>query len=182
MVAPRRAGRAAQTLTDGVEAEAPSAELPERLGDTSQEELPWERPLITFEMYRDPPEAKLPPGIRALLAEQAKKPHVKHHVFPQEFKSFFDKKGINIHEWVMVLLLEDHLRIHRGAYGGPWNADWRAWIKTNNITGNAEAIYRFAGEMVYRYCLSGTLTRYRCDLSFPTPERVNLLPSDAEND
>jgi len=62
-VVPKRTGRAAQTLTDGVEVEAPSAELPERLGDTSQEEFPWDRPLMTFEMYRDPPEAKLPPNL-----------------------------------------------------------------------------------------------------------------------
>lgn len=160
-----------RTLTEGALAiEPPLAEAPERLGGSGDWEPSAHRePIIVFEFNPQPPEAKYPPHIRALLAEEAKKPHVKHHIFPQEFKDFFTDKEINIHAWVMVLLLEEHLRIHRGPSGGPWNADWRVWIKAHRETATQEDIYRYAGEMIYRYCLTGTLTRYYCDRSRPAP-------------
>lgn len=184
-VVPEGPSPRAETLTQGVAlVEPPVAELeaPERVGGDVDARPPERTPVITFEIHPDPPDWKLPPGIRALLAEQAKRPHVKHHIFPQEFKPFFKRKGINIHNWVMVLPLEDHLRIHRGQRGGPWNADWREWILANRISSKQEDIYRFAGEMIYRYCLTGTLTQYYCINSIPKLVPTTHIPDVSEDD
>lgn len=73
----------------------------------------------------------------------------------------------------MILPLNEHKRIHRGERGGPWNADWRAWIEDNIRNKEKEPIFRFAGEMIYRHCLTGTLTRYYCIYSAPQPVPKN---------
>lgn len=177
--------RSERTPTEGAGLiEPPMAAAPERLGGSGDWEPSGEQePGITFEFHPPPPEAKFPPHIRALLIEEAKRPHAKHHIFPQEFKTFFTQKEINIHDWVMVLLLEDHQRIHRGENGGPWNADWREWIRVNRRSCTKEDVFRFAGEMIYRYCLNGALTRYYCDRSRPKPlPPANPVPPVSEDD
>jgi uncharacterized lipoprotein (TIGR02269 family) len=55
----------------------------------------------------------------------------KHHVFPQEFRIWFSRRGIDIHSWTLVLEKHVHERIHHGAWGGPWNAAWRQYINEN---------------------------------------------------
>lgn len=164
----------------------PAAELeapPERLGSNEPDPIPGGKPgappIFEIKIHPEPPEAKLAPSVRALLQEKNKDPYVKHHIFPQAFKPFFKEKGINVHDWVMILPLNEHKRIHRGERGGPWNADWNEWINLNGDNVNKTDIYRFAGEMIYRYCLAGTLTRYCIHaLPQPVPKNPSILLED----
>jgi uncharacterized lipoprotein (TIGR02269 family) len=78
------------------------------------------QPVFTIPWYNDKPQRFLPLFTLEQLQEieRAKgKPVEKHHIFPQAFKAWFKRKGINVHAWTLVLLKEDHDRIHRGANG-----------------------------------------------------------------
>jgi uncharacterized lipoprotein (TIGR02269 family) len=92
--------------------------------------------------------------------DQDKRVWVKHHIFPQEFKTWFDRKGINIHSLTMVLEKPVHERIHRGVSGGPWNAAWRQYIKGSDENVSAQAIRLFAAQLIARFGLIGPLQPY----------------------
>lgn len=120
------------------------------------------RPVFIIPWYNDKPQHLLP----ALSEQQrkdaealAKRPRARHHIFPQEFKEWFKRKGINVHEWTLVLFSEDHDRIHRGASGGPWNAAWRQYKKENEDAAK-EDIWRYAGELIHRFELYGPTRSY----------------------
>lgn len=91
---------------------------------------------------------------------------VKHHVFPQAFKEWFISRGVNIHEWTLVLDKQVHQNIHRGELGGPWNAEWRYYIR-NNPLANRQAIHLFAVQMIFRFDLSGPVVPYYSRKSIP---------------
>ena len=91
--------------------------------------------------------------------ELAKRPRERHHIFPQEFKEWFKEKGINVHEWTLVLFKDDHDRIHRGARGGPWNAAWRQFTETR-ADAPKEEIWLYAGELIHRFELYGPARSY----------------------
>ncbi|MCP3135813.1 SitA6 family polymorphic toxin lipoprotein [Pyxidicoccus xibeiensis] len=92
--------------------------------------------------------------------DQGKRTWVKHHVFPQEFKTWFKGKGINIHEWTLVIEKPIHERIHYGARGGPWNAAWRQFIEDNNEEAGEQAIHLFAVQLIFRFELTGPIVPY----------------------
>lgn len=55
-----------------------------------------------------------------------------HHLYPQEFKIFFESKGINVDDYGINLTKE----LHRGAninsfHGTQWNKEWRDYILNN---------------------------------------------------
>lgn len=81
-----------------------------------------------------------------------------HHVFPQQFKRFFDQRGIDIDEFTVPLGEGRHLRgAHgRGADGlpGRWNARWRDFIR-ENPGASAKDVYQFGGRLMDEYGLSG---------------------------
>ena len=89
------------------------------------------RPVFIIPWRHKPP---LLPSQQQMLDEAAKeraKPHEQHHIFPQAFKLWFTGNGIDIDEYVILLEVEKHRSIHRGAKGGPWNAAWGKFIKRN---------------------------------------------------
>jgi uncharacterized lipoprotein (TIGR02269 family) len=67
------------------------------------------------------------------MEDSPKRTWVKHHVFPQAMKEWFTDRGVNIHEWTLVLDKQIHEKIHYGANGGPWNAAWRRFIEDNTV-------------------------------------------------
>ncbi|MFP2929085.1 TIGR02269 family lipoprotein [Pyxidicoccus sp. 3LG] len=91
--------------------------------------------------------------------DQDKRTWVKHHVFPQEFKKWFQFKRINIHDWTLVIEKHIHERIHYGARGGPWNAAWRQFIEDNEDVGEQD-IHLFAVQLIFRFELSGPIVPY----------------------
>ncbi|MDY7232455.1 TIGR02269 family lipoprotein [Hyalangium rubrum] len=121
----------------------------------------------------------LPAGEVQALAEveaQRCEPYERHHIFPQaeDLKRWFVRKGIDIHQWTLVLKVEEHRRIHRGANGGPWNEAWRRYTRANDGATKQE-IELHAGQLIYEFNLYGIVVPYRCQLKrLPS----NLLDSD----
>ena len=98
---------------------------------------------------------------------------IRHHLFPQaqEFRDWFRDNGINVHAWTMVIPEQVHLRIHRGANGGPWNAAWRQF-KDANKSGRVpqEEMLRKAFELAYRFDIVGPIMPYGHQLVPPGPQ------------
>jgi uncharacterized lipoprotein (TIGR02269 family) len=98
---------------------------------------------------------------------------VKHHLFPQaqQFRAWFTERGINIHEWTMLLPAEVHLRIHRGADGGPWNAAWRQFYEANqHRVVPREELFRKAFELAFRFDIVGPIMPYYSPVLPPGPQ------------
>lgn len=117
----------------------------------------WPRatqPVLTFRFNRHfdpkPPPPALPPGR-----------WVRHHLFAQEFREWFREHGVtNIHQFTLLIPEHVHLRIHSGGpRGGLWNAAWRQF-QTQNPDATPAEIYRHAGELIFRFDLTGPLVSY----------------------
>ncbi|HEX8824469.1 MAG TPA: TIGR02269 family lipoprotein [Archangium sp.] len=98
---------------------------------------------------------------------------IKHHLFPQaqEFRGWFNKNGMNIHEWTMLVPENVHLRIHRGANGGPWNEAWRQFMNANQrrpVT-KKEMLHK-AFELALRFDIAGPIRPYYSPVPPPGPQ------------
>jgi uncharacterized lipoprotein (TIGR02269 family) len=125
----------------------------------SAQELPWDsRPVFIIPWS---PRPLLPSQQKELeaTAEERNKPHERHHIFPQAFREWFTAQGVNIDEYVILLEVEKHRSIHRGANGGPWNAAWYQFIISHREA-KPEEIYRFAGQLIYEFQLFGPVVPY----------------------
>jgi hypothetical protein len=74
-----------------------------------------------------------------------------HHIFPQQFRSWFAAAGIDIDAYVVDVPNGMHLSAVHGSGGGylpgGWNGVWRNFIEANpNAT--AQQIYQQAGKMM----------------------------------
>lgn len=128
-------------------------------------------PVLVFHWYR-PEELPSQQQARRILEAWRKRPKERHHIFPQAFKDYFAGRGINIHEWVLVIDAQEHERIHRGPKGGPWNADWSAWILSTDYRATKAEHFEQASRMIQRYNLWGLPTTYwqRFELPPPSPQ------------
>ena len=104
--------------------------------------------------------------LRKEMTDSPKRTWVKHHVFPQAFKKWFTGRGVNIHEWTLVLDKQVHEKIHRGESGGPWNGEWELYIQRNRFA-SRQAIHLFAVQMIFRFELSGPVVPYYSNKSIP---------------
>jgi uncharacterized lipoprotein (TIGR02269 family) len=98
---------------------------------------------------------------------------LKHHLFPQaqEFRDWFNQCGINIHQWTMVLPEHVHLRIHRGANGGPWNTAWRQFYEANRHRRvPPDELLRKAFELALRFDIAGPVSPYSAPVPPPGPQ------------
>ena len=95
------------------------------------------------------------------LLPHKKTPTHQHHPLPrfgksdenEIFRTFFSDRGIDIHQIIVHVPAETHLKwLHGG--GDRWLIDWKIWIR-NNPNATASQVYRFAGEMNYKYGLDG---------------------------
>jgi hypothetical protein len=85
--------------------------------------------------------------------------------------SLFKDRGINIHEWTMPLPEQVHLRIHRGADGGPWNAAWRQFHEANRYRDvPQEELIRKAFELSLRFDIAGPIRPYYSPVPPPGPQ------------
>ncbi len=110
---------------------------------------------------RPPPE--LLPSQKQMLEElkaQQGKPYEMHHIFPKEFRVWFERKGIDIDQHTMSLEVEEHRRIHKGERGGPWNEAWRRYIEKNQGASKPE-IEKQAGRLIYEFGLYGIVVPFR---------------------
>lgn len=77
--------------------------------------------------------------------------------FPQQFKKFFEKRGINIDNYTVSVGETTHLKgLHgKGNAGVPgrWNQRWQAFVE-NNPQANSTEVYQFGGQLMDEYGLS----------------------------
>jgi hypothetical protein len=100
---------------------------------------------------------------RAAPLLEAPKMH-RHHIFPQGFRSWFARRGIDIDLYTVELSSGTHLSgVHgEGGFVGPgnvnlpgrWNALWQAF-KDANPNATAKEVYQFAGQLMDQFGLSG---------------------------
>ena len=119
--------------------------------------LSWPRnnePVLTFRFNRHfdpkPPQPTLPPGR-----------WVRHHIFSQALREWFHSRGVpDIHQFTLLIPEHVHVRIHGGGpSGGRWNQAWRDFIDARPNASPAD-IYRHAGELIFRFELTGTIVPY----------------------
>gem|GEM_PF-269491 len=82
---------------------------------------------------------------------------VKHHIFPQapELAAWFQRQGINIHQYTLLIPRGTHLRIHSGGpRGGMWNAEWRQFTRGRERVPPGE-IWQHAIKLIIKYDLTG---------------------------
>jgi hypothetical protein len=83
-----------------------------------------------------------------------------HHIFPEQFRSLFEKAGIEIDNFTVPLTESTHLKgVHGRGLGdlpGGWNGRWSDFFSANpNAT--ATEIYQFGGRLMDEFGLSGLL-------------------------
>ncbi|WAM26050.1 SitA6 family polymorphic toxin lipoprotein [Myxococcus sp. NMCA1] len=113
-------------------------------------------PVMTFRWYPERPPLRPPPVLPAPQLQ-------KHHLFPQAptLSAWFKERGINIHDYTILIPTHVHRRIHGGgASGGLWNEAWRQFIETRGNKVRREDIFRHAGELIYRFELTGPVLPY----------------------
>ncbi len=74
----------------------------------------------------------------------------KHHIFPQQFKKWFAKRGIkNIDDYTVKISDQTHLKgVHGKGLGylqGKWNQKWRDFIDTNPYATPTEIFHHVEG-------------------------------------
>jgi uncharacterized lipoprotein (TIGR02269 family) len=118
-------------------------------------------PVMTFRWYAASQPLPLPPRPPLSLPSGR---FQKHHIFPQaeDLALWFKGRGINIHDYTLLIPEHVHRRIHAGGpYGGLWNESWREFRKANRDRApSREDIYRHAGALIYRFELTGPVQPY----------------------
>jgi hypothetical protein len=77
-----------------------------------------------------------------------------HHIYPQKFRSFFEKMGIDIEQYKVAVSDEVHLKyIHSREV--EWNQNWDAWIKEHDGEVDQDEVLRFGRKMLTRFGLEG---------------------------
>ncbi|NTX40393.1 TIGR02269 family lipoprotein [Myxococcus sp. CA033] len=151
---------------------APAASSQQRLRGPAQP-LPGRGPVLVIPWHRAeelPSQARL----RKAYAEWASVPKEKHHISPRALENYFTLRGINIHEFALAIDVRRHRQIHDGKDGGPWNADWRAFIEAKE-RGISKAtkweLMEHAGFMIQKYHLVGMPLSYwtKLDELFAVP-------------
>ena len=128
------------------------------------QQLPGDSEPVFIIPWRNPQRLLPLPSEQQWLAqaeEIARRPHERHHIFPQEqeLREWFTLKGINIHEATLLLEVDLHRRIHDGPRGGPWNAAWRRF-KSEHPEATREQVWLHAGELNFRFELFGPVLPY----------------------
>lgn len=89
---------------------------------------------------------------------------VRHHIFPQapDLAIWFQRQGINIHQYTLLISRAVHLRIHSGGpRGGVWNAEWRRFTEGRDRVPHDE-IWQHAIKLIIKYDLTGaSMVPYR---------------------
>ncbi|MCK8499409.1 SitA6 family polymorphic toxin lipoprotein [Myxococcus fulvus] len=130
--------------------------------------LPGREPVLVFRKER-PEELPSQKTLRTARREWEQATKEKHHIFPRAFEPYFNRRGINIHEYTLAIDVKLHKQIHGGASGAPWNADWRQYIERierdalEDGASGAEVrkqLFEFAGGMIQKYRLVGMPMSY----------------------
>ena len=117
-------------------------------------------PVFTFRFNRHLAPKPITPQLPQLPSGR----YVRHHIFSQApaLAQWFKRQGIpDIHQFTMVIPEHIHREIHSGGpSGGRWNDAWRKFI-IGNSNASPQEIYRHAGELIFRFELTGPIVPYR---------------------
>jgi len=78
----------------------------------------------------------------------------RHHRLPQQFKDFFDWKGLNIEDYTRELPESQHIGAPDGIHPRGYNGDWEDWIQQNGDRATREDILDFLHQLEQKYGLS----------------------------
>jgi uncharacterized lipoprotein (TIGR02269 family) len=135
--------------------------------------LPEEQGAVFIIPWHNHHRRHLLPSQQKLIDEadaKLNRPHEKHHIFPQAFKKWFERRGIDIHQWTMLIETSLHKSIHRGESGGPWNEAWWQFIMENEGKDvPQEKIWKHAWELCVRFRLMAPLLPYYGGPRLPPP-------------
>jgi hypothetical protein len=76
---------------------------------------------------------------------------VDHHLFPQQLESWFQDRGVDIHDYTVAVTNAEHYQIHP-----TWNLEWQ-WFKDANEDATRADILNYGAQMMENY---GILDRY----------------------
>ncbi|MCQ2974136.1 MAG: DUF2380 domain-containing protein [Bacteroidales bacterium] len=84
-----------------------------------------------------------------------------HHIFPRQFSSEFQAKGINVDDFTIAVTKKDHRGAGEGIQYNPtnWNAEWEKFL-TENPNCDASECYSKAQQMAYDSDLAGKFDFY----------------------
>ncbi|NTX66212.1 TIGR02269 family lipoprotein [Myxococcus sp. CA051A] len=121
--------------------------------------LPGRQPVFVIPWYQreELPSVK---AARKAIAEWTRRPKERHHIFPRAFAGYFEFVGINIHQYTLLVAVDEHHRVHAGENGGPWNRDWRKWIDANRFTATRDDHFKQGARMISKYGLIGMPMTY----------------------
>jgi uncharacterized lipoprotein (TIGR02269 family) len=142
----------------GASAVRPPANSQRYWGDSQV--LPGDaQPVFIFQWYRpeEPPSQK---EAARRLELWRQRPHERHHIFPQAHEGYFVARGINIHEWTLVLDAAEHARVHRLKDRGPWNTEWKAWLQLHWPEVTKAVLFEFASYLIRKHNLWGMPATY----------------------
>lgn len=127
-------------------------------------------PVMVFRFYVSGSQEELPSQAEARrrLAAWKRRPKERHHIFPQALKPYFSSKGINVHDWVLIIDAKEHARLHKEKDRGPWNTDWKAWIKKTQSRAGKAAHFEQASFMINKYNLWGLPITYWQTFTLPS--------------
>lgn len=76
-----------------------------------------------------------------------------HHIYPQQYRGFFEGLGINIDQWTVAVDEKIHLKyIHSES---KWNEMWKAWIEEHEGEVTADEVLKFGRKSLTHFGLEG---------------------------
>jgi RHS repeat-associated protein len=141
---------------------------PEYVTLTDWGDVTWvERPLVVGDLVEIAAEILAISGLRAAKVSSASSLGVralsapmlaKHHIFPQQFREFFTKLGINVDDFTVELGQTSHLKgVHGKGLGnmpGKWNGRWADFINSHPNATSMD-VFQFGGKLMDEFGLSG---------------------------
>jgi len=83
-----------------------------------------------------------------------------HHVFPQQYRNYFEQRGIDIDKYTLKLTKEDHRGSLNSLHSNGWNKQWAEWIE-NHPNASKKEIFNYLNKMLSKNGYQGnTLTFY----------------------
>jgi hypothetical protein len=128
--------------------------------------VPKAEPVLVFHWYR-PEDLPSQQEERRRYAAWRKRPKERHHIFPQALQRYFTSRGINIHEWTLVMDAAEHARIHKEADRGPWNTEWKDWIQRTGGQATKPMHFEHASFLIRKYNLFGIPATYWQTVELP---------------
>ncbi|WZX23595.1 TIGR02269 family lipoprotein (plasmid) [Myxococcus stipitatus] len=144
----------------------PSTNAPQRNWGSGYQWHPTPEPSFEIHWYRREP---LPSEEEAerRYREWRRRPKERHHIFPQAFADYFRGRGINVHEWTLLMDAAAHQELHKLAGGGPWNTEWLEFRRRTKGQATRQAHYDHASYLMAKYKMWGIPMTYWQQFDLP---------------